>query len=75
MKILNKLVSSNAQLANNIVNLELEKAIATLTELTKQGKNALVLLQVAKAIQADKPLPDWPRKTRQDNRISIKKPL
>lgn len=59
MKILNKLVSSNAQLANNVVNLELEKAIATLTELTKQGKNAIVLLQVAKAIQAEKPLPDW----------------
>lgn len=59
MKVLNKLVSSNTQLQNNIVNLELEKAISTLTELTKQGKNALVLLQVAKAIQADKPLPAW----------------
>lgn len=59
MKVLNKLVANNSQLQNNIVNLEIEKAIATLTELTKQGKNALVLLQVAKAIQADKPLPDW----------------
>lgn len=59
MKVLNKLVANNAQLQNNIVNLELEKAISTLTELTKQGKNALVLLQVAKAIQADKPLPVW----------------
>lgn len=59
MKVLNKLVANNAQLQNNIVNLELEKAISTLNELTKQGKNALVLLQVAKAIQADKPLPVW----------------
>ena len=59
MKVLNKLVANNSQLQNNIVNLELEKAIATLTELTKQGKNALVLLQVAKAIKADKPLPVW----------------
>lgn len=59
MKVLNKLVSSNTQLQNNIVNLELEKAISTLSELTKQGKNALVLLQVAKSIQADKPLPVW----------------
>lgn len=59
MKALNKLVANSAQLANNVVNLELEKAIATLNELTKQGKNALVLLQVAKAIQADKPLPVW----------------
>lgn len=59
MKILNKLVSSQTQLSNNVVNLELEKAISTLSELTKQGKNALVLLQVAKAIQADKPLPTW----------------
>lgn len=59
MKVLNKLVANNSQLQNNIVNLELEKAISTLTELTKQGKNALVLLQVAKSIQADKPLPVW----------------
>ena len=59
MKVLNKLVTNNSQLQNNIVNLELEKAIATLTELTKQGKNALVLLQVAKSIKADKPLPVW----------------
>ena len=59
MKVLNKLVANNSQLQNNIVNMELEKAIATLNDLSKQGKNALVLLQVAKAIKADKPLPVW----------------